>query len=158
MRTRAVDKFGGFHDGFIEGGVWMNGERKVVGVRAHLDGQRTFGDKFACACADDAHTQYQVGNGEIMYGIDGRKELTEETLGHLEGYRGSRPVRIGNAAYGQLQLDIYGELMDAVYLYNKYGAPISYEFWKPPPHDGQRCAWGHRAGLLATREPERRLP
>ncbi len=66
---------------------------------------------------------------QIMYGIDGRHELTEETLDHLEGYRGSRPVRVGNAAYNQLQLDIYGELMDAVYLYNKYGAPISYEFW-----------------------------
>jgi GH15 family glucan-1,4-alpha-glucosidase len=64
-----------------------------------------------------------------MYGIDGRHDLTEETLDHLEGYRGSRPVRIGNGAYGQLQLDIYGELMDAVYLYNKYGAPISYDFW-----------------------------
>src|SRR5215203_370848 len=54
---------------------------------------------------------------QLMYGIDGRSELTEETLDHLEGYRGSRPVRIGNGAYNQLQLDIYGELMDAVYLY-----------------------------------------
>ena len=48
---------------------------------------------------------------------------------HLEGYRGSRPVRIGNAAHGQLQLDIYGELMDAVYLYNKYVAPVGYDAW-----------------------------
>ena len=64
-----------------------------------------------------------------MYGIDGRHTLTEENLDHLEGYKGSRPVRIGNGAYGQLQMDIYGELMDAVYLYNKYGAPISYDFW-----------------------------
>ncbi len=66
---------------------------------------------------------------QIMYGIDGRKELTEETLDHLEGYKGSRPVRIGNAAYKQLQLDIYGELMDAAYLFNKYGTPISYDIW-----------------------------
>jgi GH15 family glucan-1,4-alpha-glucosidase len=64
-----------------------------------------------------------------MYGIDGRHKLTEEELPHLEGYRKSGPVRIGNGAYGQLQLDIYGELLDSVYLYNKYGSPISYEQW-----------------------------
>ncbi|MCA1851396.1 MAG: glycoside hydrolase family 15 protein [Beggiatoa sp.] len=73
------------------------------------------------------------GNGtgplQLMYGIDGRAELKEETLDHLEGYRGSRPVRIGNGAYRQLQLDIYGELMDAVYLYNKYVEPIGYDGW-----------------------------
>lgn len=67
---------------------------------------------------------------QIMYGIDGQRELTEETLSHLEGYLGSKPVRIGNGAYNQLQLDIYGELMDSVYLYNKYGDPISYDLWK----------------------------
>jgi len=66
---------------------------------------------------------------QIMYGIDGRHELPEEALDHLAGYRNSRPVRIGNAASHQLQLDIYGELMDSVYLYNKYGAEISYDFW-----------------------------
>lgn len=66
---------------------------------------------------------------QIMYGIEGQHELTEITLDHLEGYRGSSPVRIGNAAYRQLQLDIYGELMDSVYLFNKYGSPISYELW-----------------------------
>ena len=70
------------------------------------------------------------GSLQIMYSIDGAHELTEETLDHLEGYDGSKPVRIGNGAFGQLQLDIYGELMDAVYLYNKYGSPISYDFWK----------------------------
>jgi len=69
------------------------------------------------------------GSLQIMYGIDGRRDLTEQTLPHLEGYRGSRPVRIGNGAYGQVQLDIYGELMDAVYLYDKYAEPISYELW-----------------------------
>ena len=70
------------------------------------------------------------GSLQVMYGIDGRHDLTEETLDHFEGYRGSRPVRIGNNAYGQLQLDIYGELMDSVYLYNKYGSPISYDLWQ----------------------------
>jgi GH15 family glucan-1,4-alpha-glucosidase len=69
------------------------------------------------------------GSLQIMYGIDGRHFLTEETLHHLDGYRGSRPVRIGNGAYDQLQLDIYGELMDSVYLFNKYGSPISSDLW-----------------------------
>ncbi len=71
---------------------------------------------------------------QIMYGLDGRRTLTEEPLDHLEGYRGSAPVRIGNGAYDQLQLDIYGELMDSVYLYNKYGEPISYDLWKNLVH------------------------
>ena len=66
----------------------------------------------------------------LMYGISGEHQLTETHLDHLEGYRGSRPVRLGNAAFGQLQLDIYGELMDSVYLYNKYGSAVSYDFWR----------------------------
>jgi len=70
------------------------------------------------------------GSLQIMYGIDGRHELGEKTLPHLEGYMGSTPVRIGNAAFGNLQLDIYGELMDAIYLYDKYGEPISYDLWR----------------------------
>ena len=70
---------------------------------------------------------------QIVYGIDGRRDLKESTLDHLAGYRGSRPVRIGNGAYDQLQLDIYGELMDSVYLFNKYGAPISADLWTAAP-------------------------
>lgn len=70
------------------------------------------------------------GSLQIMYGVDGRHQLTEQELPHLEGYRGSKPVRIGNGAYDQLQLDIYGELMDAVYLYDKYGEAISYDLWQ----------------------------
>lgn len=69
------------------------------------------------------------GSLRLMYGIDGRRDLKELTLPHLEGYRGSSPVRIGNDASGQLQLDIAGEAMDAVYLYDKYGEPISYALW-----------------------------
>ncbi|GAA1004375.1 glucoamylase [Acrocarpospora pleiomorpha] len=66
---------------------------------------------------------------QIMYGIDGRRDLPERELTHLKGYRDSAPVRIGNAAAGQLQLDIYGALVDAVYLYNKWGQPISSDRW-----------------------------
>ncbi|HEX8388050.1 MAG TPA: glycoside hydrolase family 15 protein [Sphingomonas sp.] len=69
------------------------------------------------------------GTLQVMYGVDGRIDLTESELPHLAGYRGSKPVRIGNGAYDQLQLDIYGALMDAVYLANKYGEPISYDGW-----------------------------
>jgi GH15 family glucan-1,4-alpha-glucosidase len=74
-----------------------------------------------------------IGDGGslgLMYTIDGRKKLIEAELAHLEGYRKSSPVRIGNNAYGQLQLDIYGELLDAIYLYNKYGEPISQHLWQ----------------------------
>jgi GH15 family glucan-1,4-alpha-glucosidase len=59
------------------------------------------------------------GSLQIMYGIHGEHELTEVTLDHLDGYKKSRPVRIGNGAYNQVQLDIYGELLDTVYLSNK---------------------------------------
>jgi GH15 family glucan-1,4-alpha-glucosidase len=69
------------------------------------------------------------GSLQIMYGIDGRHHMDEERLDDLDGYRSSRPVRVGNDAFGQLQLDIYGELMDSVYLYNKYGSAISYDLW-----------------------------
>ncbi len=64
----------------------------------------------------------------IMYTVDGREDLTETVLDHLDGYQGSRPVRIGNSAVGQRQLDVYGELMDSVYLYNRE-VPISYDLW-----------------------------
>jgi GH15 family glucan-1,4-alpha-glucosidase len=66
---------------------------------------------------------------QVMYAIDGRQNLEETILHKFEGYRRSRPVRIGNGAHDQLQLDIYGELMDSVYIYNKFGEPISYDFW-----------------------------
>jgi GH15 family glucan-1,4-alpha-glucosidase len=58
---------------------------------------------------------------QSLYGHDGRRTLTETSLDHLEGYRGSRPVRVGNAAYAQLQLDMYGELMDALYIAHATG-------------------------------------
>ncbi|GAC1391094.1 MAG: glycoside hydrolase family 15 protein [Ktedonobacteraceae bacterium] len=69
------------------------------------------------------------GSLQPMYGIRGEHELSEETLGHLEGYRQSSPVRIGNGAYTQKQLDIYGMVMDAVFIYNRYST-ISYDLWQ----------------------------
>jgi GH15 family glucan-1,4-alpha-glucosidase len=64
----------------------------------------------------------------IMYAVDGSEKIPEQILDHLDGYRGSRPVRIGNNAVGQRQHDVYGELMDSVYLYNRE-VPISYDLW-----------------------------
>ncbi len=77
-----------------------------------------------CAAFKEAETL------QVMYGIDGRRDLPEEILSHLSGYMGSSPVRIGNGAAKQLQLDIYGELLDSIYLYDKYGEPTSYQLWQ----------------------------
>ncbi|MGH3909337.1 MAG: glycoside hydrolase family 15 protein [Pseudonocardiaceae bacterium] len=85
----------------------------------------------------------EEGNGsrplKIMYRVDGSSDLTEETLDHLDGYRGSRPVRVGNAASGQLQLDIYGEAMNSIHaldsgLLGDWGVGV----------DG----WNHIAGMM----------
>lgn len=72
----------------------------------------------------------QDGSLQIMYGLHGEHKLEEKKLDHLAGYKNSQPVHIGNGAYNQVQLDIYGELMDTVYLSNKYAEPISYRFWQ----------------------------
>jgi len=65
----------------------------------------------------------------ILYGIDFGDPLDERTLDHLEGYRGSRPVRIGNAAYRQRQLDIFGEVLEAAYNYVKIGGYVGNKDW-----------------------------
>jgi GH15 family glucan-1,4-alpha-glucosidase len=69
------------------------------------------------------------GKLQPLYGIDGRTEIHEEELPHLSGYRNSRPVRLGNGAYNQLQLDLYGAVLDAAYLHNKHAAPLDYDVW-----------------------------
>ena len=75
------------------------------------------------------YSKTETGALPIMFSIRGGTELPEIELKHLDGYRGSRPVRIGNGAAFHKQLDVYGELMDAIYLYNKYGKPVSYDDW-----------------------------
>ncbi|HVO76099.1 MAG TPA: glycoside hydrolase family 15 protein, partial [Ignavibacteriaceae bacterium] len=71
-----------------------------------------------------------AGNLNLMYTVDGENVMNERILEGLEGYKKSYPVRIGNDAKNQIQLDIYGELMDSVYLYNKYVDSISFSFWE----------------------------
>ena len=80
---------------------------------------------------DRFHEKHKGESGplQIMYAVDGSSDLEEQILDHWEGYCGSAPVRIGNGAADQLQLDIYGELVDSIYLYNKHGKPISHDAW-----------------------------
>jgi pentatricopeptide repeat protein len=67
---------------------------------------------------------------QVMYRTNGDQNLDEVSLDHLSGYQNSRPVRIGNGASNQLQLDIYGEVLDAIYLATKYGDALPYDTWK----------------------------
>ena len=76
------------------------------------------------------HVGGASGPLKIMYRVDGSSDLSEETLGHFEGWRGSRPVRIGNGAADQLQLDIYGEAMDALYQGTRMGLLMAYRGWQ----------------------------
>ncbi len=66
---------------------------------------------------------------QIMYGVGGERDLTERTLDHLSGYEGARPVRIGNAAHTQRQNDVYGALLDSIYIHTKARDRISDEIW-----------------------------
>ena len=66
---------------------------------------------------------------QLIYQIDGNPNIEETELKQFEGYRKSKPVRIGNGAAHQIQIDIYGELIDTIYIYNKSYKPITYEFW-----------------------------
>ncbi|MFQ5681321.1 MAG: glycoside hydrolase family 15 protein [Candidatus Omnitrophota bacterium] len=78
------------------------------------------------------HRTYERHGGkslQVMYGLDGEQTLPETELGHLKGYRGSRPVRIGNGAYGQDQWDIYGEIMDTALRLSDYAGRIDPDLW-----------------------------
>jgi GH15 family glucan-1,4-alpha-glucosidase len=92
-----------------------------------LDELRAFGRLFT------SHLESDSGNGtgplQVLYGLDGRTQLREEILDHLEGYGRSAPVRIGNSAAHQLQLDIYGEVLDAAYLLDRHTRRMPYDAW-----------------------------
>jgi GH15 family glucan-1,4-alpha-glucosidase len=87
---------------------------------------------FGAWLRDRATEQAGQGSGplKIMYRVDGTSDLVEEALDHFEGWRGSRPVRIGNGAADQLQLDIYGEAADAMYLADQQGVQIAHQGWQ----------------------------
>jgi alpha,alpha-trehalase len=76
---------------------------------------------------------------QIMYGIKGEMDLSESTLGHLKGYEGARPVRVGNGAFNQRQNDVYGAVLDSVYLHSKKRDHIPERLW-PVLSDQVRCA------------------
>lgn len=75
-------------------------------------------------------TAGRVEDLQILYGVGGERLLPEVELGHLEGYRGSAPVRIGNAAAAQFQLDTYGYLLDTAWLFHRHGGEIEEKFWE----------------------------
>ena len=76
------------------------------------------------------HERSGDNNLHLMYAIDGSPVLEEQILGNLEGYMRAGPVRIGNAAKDQVQVDIYGELIDTIYIYNKSHTKITYKLWQ----------------------------
>jgi GH15 family glucan-1,4-alpha-glucosidase len=67
---------------------------------------------------------------QLMFAIDGNTHLDEYTLDYMEGYKGSKPVRIGNDAHKQKQMDIYGELLETLYIYTVHGGDLTYDYWK----------------------------
>ncbi len=117
-------------------------------------------ERFRAWMSQGAIGQSNASTLRIMYALDGNEAADEVELDHLAGYGGSRPVRIGNAAHHQTQLDIYGELMDSVYLSNKYGSAVSHEGWEHiramVQHVGDH--WQDKdAGIWELRGAERHL-
>jgi alpha,alpha-trehalase len=103
------------------------------------DSSLTLNALFALGLTEEAHaymgwlkrtTAGRAKALQIMYGVGGERFLPEVELDHLEGYRGSRPVRIGNGAAAQFQLDVFGELLDTVWLYRQHGGDVGEIFWE----------------------------
>ena len=103
------------------------------------DSALTLNALFALGYTDEAHaymawlrrtTAGRARELQIMYGVGGERFLPEVELDWLDGYRGSRPVRIGNGAYSQFQLDVFGELLDTVWVYRQHDGEIDDAFWE----------------------------
>jgi GH15 family glucan-1,4-alpha-glucosidase len=103
------------------------------------DSALTLNALFALGYTDEAHaymawlrrtTAGRARELQIMYGVGGERLLPEVELDWLDGYRGSRPVRIGNGAYSQFQLDVFGELLDTVWVYRQHDGEIDDAFWE----------------------------
>jgi GH15 family glucan-1,4-alpha-glucosidase len=93
----------------------------LIGFREEADAFRRFVERTAAGTADGL---------KIMYGVGGERRLTEVALDRLEGYRGARPVRIGNAASDQLQLDVYGELLELAWRWHERGHASDDDYWR----------------------------
>jgi GH15 family glucan-1,4-alpha-glucosidase len=91
-----------------------------IGFRAEADGFRRFVERTAAGSAAEL---------QVVYGIGGERRLDEFEL-DLEGYRGSRPVRIGNGAYTQTQLDVYGYVLDLAWMWAAHGETPDDEYWE----------------------------
>lgn len=92
-----------------------------VGFEDAADRFRRFIERSAAGSAESL---------QLMYGVGGERRLTEETLDYLDGYRGARPVRVGNAAAGQLQLDMYGELLELSWRWHRRGNSPDDDYWR----------------------------
>jgi GH15 family glucan-1,4-alpha-glucosidase len=103
--------------------------------RLGFTAEATAFNAFRRAISDAAAPRNGDSPLQVMYRVDGASSLDEQELNHLDGYRRSRPVRIGNGAASQLQLDIYGELFDAIYIAERqalagHGELIAYDDWR----------------------------
>jgi GH15 family glucan-1,4-alpha-glucosidase len=92
----------------------------ALGCTAEADAFRRFVHRAAAGNADEL---------QVMYGVDGKRRLTEVCLDDLEGWRGSRPVRAGNAAYAQFQLDMYGLILELTWRWSRGGSSPDAHYW-----------------------------
>jgi alpha,alpha-trehalase len=96
-------------------------------------------DEFMQFVADLEPTE--DGSLQIMYGIDGRRDLTESTLDHLTGYVGAKPVRVGNGAFDQRQNDVFGAVLDSILLHTRHSGRLPRRLW-PIVQSQAECATG----------------